>query len=242
MSASAVRRSPDVIAHRGASAARPENTLDAFAHAATLGADGVELDVRTTADGVLVVHHDAHLPDGRPIIGTVCAELPAAVPTLAAALETCPALTVNVEIKSSRRDPDHVAMPDTVAAVVDELTAHVAAGGHAMSALLVTSFDPEAVALTHELGPAVPVGQLVFDPTELTVRMDAIAALGGVAINPFDSLVDDALVHRAHERGLAVNVWTVDDPARLGELAALGVDGLITNVPDLARAVLDAHA
>ncbi len=65
-----------VIAHRGASAARPENTLEAFRHAATLGADWVELDVRRTADDRLTVHHDAVLPDGRAIVHLAAGDLP----------------------------------------------------------------------------------------------------------------------------------------------------------------------
>jgi glycerophosphoryl diester phosphodiesterase len=231
---------PAIIAHRGASRARPENTLAAFAHAKELGADGVELDVRTSADGALVVHHDARLADGRALITTVAAELPPAVPTLAAALDTCRGIMVNVEVKSSSRDPDHVAMPDTVAAVGDELRSHVAEGGHDTSDLLVTSFDPEAVALMRRLAPELPVGQLVLDAMKLSPLMEEVVALGGVAINPWDPLVDGAFVADAHRLGLAVNVWTVDDPGRIRQLAAEGVDGIITNVPDLAREALDS--
>ncbi len=78
-----VERPQTVIAHRGASAAAAENTIEAFALAAELGADGVELDARRTADGQVVVHHDAHLPDGRVIVDLSAADLPAHVPTLA---------------------------------------------------------------------------------------------------------------------------------------------------------------
>ena len=80
---------PRVFAHRGASQRAPENTVEAFRLAAELGADGVELDVRRSADGALVVHHDPHLPDGRLIAATAFADLPASVPTLAAALDAC---------------------------------------------------------------------------------------------------------------------------------------------------------
>ena len=72
-----------VIAHRGASAVERENTLEAFRAAVRLNADGIELDVRRTANDVLVVHHDAHLPDGRAIIELHDNELPDWVPTLA---------------------------------------------------------------------------------------------------------------------------------------------------------------
>ena len=78
-----------VIAHRGASAAAPENTLAAFDLARRMGADAVELDVRRTRDGVLVVHHNPGLADGRHIRDTDAADLPATVPDLGAALDAC---------------------------------------------------------------------------------------------------------------------------------------------------------
>jgi len=64
---------------------------------------------------------------------------------------------------------------------------------------------------------------------------------GMAAVNPADALVDAAFVAAAHATGLAVNVWTVDDPGRMGQLVELGVDGIITNVPDVARQVVDAR-
>jgi glycerophosphoryl diester phosphodiesterase len=78
-----------IIAHRGASQAEPENTVAAFRAAARAGADGVELDVRRTADDHLVVHHDAVLADGRPLRTVGSAELAAQIPTLDAALDAC---------------------------------------------------------------------------------------------------------------------------------------------------------
>ena len=95
-----------VVAHRGASAAALENTVEAFCRARDLGADWVELDVRRTADGVAVVHHDAHLPDGRRIGGLHAVDLPSHVPGLAEALEACDGMGVVVEIKNLPDDPD----------------------------------------------------------------------------------------------------------------------------------------
>src|SRR2546425_413652 len=96
----------EIIAHRGASAAYPENTVEAFRAAGELGATWVELDVRRTSDGRLAVHHDAHLPDGRAIVDVAADDLPPAVPSLAVALEACAPLGVNVEIKNSPNDVD----------------------------------------------------------------------------------------------------------------------------------------
>ncbi|MGZ4763626.1 MAG: glycerophosphodiester phosphodiesterase, partial [Ilumatobacteraceae bacterium] len=76
----------EVLAHRGASRAAPENTVEAFRLAKAMGSDAVELDVRRTSDGVLVVHHDARLADGRAIITVAAAEMPVEVPQLHAAL------------------------------------------------------------------------------------------------------------------------------------------------------------
>ena len=107
-----------VIGHRGASRAERENTLAAFRAAVAQGADGVELDVRRTADGALAVHHDAHLPDGRAIVATTWADMPDHVPDLASALDACAGLrTVNVEIKNWPGDVDF----DPSLAVVDRV-------------------------------------------------------------------------------------------------------------------------
>ncbi|MFK5282341.1 glycerophosphodiester phosphodiesterase, partial [Lacticaseibacillus paracasei] len=89
---------------RGASRAARENTIEAFRLAVDLGADGVELDVRPTADRVLVVHHDAHLADGRAIVATERAELPADVADLGPALDACRDLVVNLELKNDPSD------------------------------------------------------------------------------------------------------------------------------------------
>ena len=80
---------PLVIAHRGASVDRRENTVEAFEEAAVQGADWVELDVRLSADDVLVVHHDAHFDDGRLVRETPADEVPDYVPNLAEAFEAC---------------------------------------------------------------------------------------------------------------------------------------------------------
>jgi glycerophosphoryl diester phosphodiesterase len=227
-----------VIGHRGASRAHPENTLAAFAGAAELGADWVEFDVRTTLDQTLVIHHDPHLPDGRALIATRAAELPPSVPDLAATLARCEqlGLGVNVEIKSDPREPDFDGSYRVVDAVVDALAAHpdLVAAGRA----LVTSFDPACVARVRTIAPSVPTGQLSFDLRDGAELVARTAAAGHRSINPWDPFVDEVLVEAAHAAGLAVYPWTVDDPERQRALVELGVDGIITNVPDVLVAVL----
>lgn len=226
---------PLLYGHRGASADAPENTLAAFALARAQEADGVELDVRRSADGDLVLHHDPVLPDGRVIVETPTAALPDHVPSLAAALDECAGLVVNVEIKNSPFDPDH----DPERRLADDVVALLRARG-GRDRVLVSSFDLATVDRVRALDPSVPTAFLTFvDP----VGADAVvlaAERGHVAIHPHHATVDAGFIALAHGAGLEVNVWTVDDPDRLRELAAAGVDGIVTNVPARAREALRA--
>ena len=97
---------PLVVAHRGASIEYYENTIEAFSAAKEQGADWVELDIRRSKDGVLVVHHDAHLADGRLIRDIDSKDLPAFIPSLAEAFECMEGLGVNIEVKSLPGEPD----------------------------------------------------------------------------------------------------------------------------------------
>lgn len=219
-----------VVAHRGASAAHPPgNTLEAFRAAAALGADWVELDVRLTADRALAVHHDPDLPDGRAIAALAADDLPAWVPLLDAALDACGPLGVNVELKA-----DVVGSP---VPMVEGVVAELRRRGDP-SRWLLTSFDWTIMGMARHLAPELATGLLFFDPRLAEPAVADAAREGHSAVNPWDPAVDAAFVRLAHEAGVAVNVWTVDGPERIGELAALGVDGVITNVPDVARAVL----
>jgi glycerophosphoryl diester phosphodiesterase len=215
---------PAVIGHRGAAGRFAENTVAAFEGARLLGADWVELDVRRTADGVLAVHHDERLADGRAIAELLASELPAHVPDLREALLASAGMGVNVEVKPH----DDLRVADAVVAVVRAFDGEV----------LLSSFQPELVGRVREIADDVPTALLVYvDPAG---AIDVCAAVGHRALHPWDPTVDAELVEQCHGAGLAVNVWTVDDPDRMRELAAIGVDGIVTNVPDVARAVLDA--
>jgi glycerophosphoryl diester phosphodiesterase len=229
-----------VIGHRGASRAHPENTLAAFAGASVLGADWVELDVRCTADGALVVHHDAALRDGRVIAAVARAELPESVPTLADALATCAAagLGVNVEIKSDPSEPGY----DAGHAVAAEVAAMLAADATAPDGTpryLVTSFDPRCLDRVRETAASLRTGQLAFNIDHVGKLMDRARGAGHVAVNPWDPFVDESFMAAARHAGLEVYPWTVDDPDRMRALIALGVDGIITNVPAAARRAVE---
>lgn len=223
-----------VVAHRGASAAHPPgNTLAAFTASVALGADWVELDVHLTADGVPVVHHDPDLADGRNLGDLRHVDLPAHVPTLAESIEACGPLGVNVEIKPDGPARLRDALID---AVVDLL---VSLGRP--ERFLITSFDHSITARVRALAPALPTGLLTMEAAGLEAVVDRAVDEGHSAVVPWWALVDEPFVHRTHGRGVAVNVWTVDDPGAMGRLVVMGVDAVITNVPDVGRTVVSGQ-
>ncbi len=221
---------PLVIAHRGASAYEPENSLAAFRAAVRLGAGGIELDIHDTADGALLVHHDPAL-GGRPIRELAAAEVRAqrlpngeAVPTLADALAAIGGdCLVFVEVKTlaPRHDPALFAALDA---------------GPAPSHYHVHGFDHRIVRRLLSQRPGLVGGVLSTSYPVDPWRQPAEA--GARELWQEGSMVDQALVKGAHQRGFRVYAWTVDDPARARALAALGVDGLCTNRPDVIRQAL----
>ena len=231
-----------VIAHRGASAAEQENTLEAFRAAVRLNADGVELDVRRTANEVLVVHHDAHLPDGRAIIDLHDDDLPDWVPALAEVMDVCrdPVVDrpfmINIEIKSAPNDPDYDAEHQVSAAVAGLVLGWGI--GESGGEVIVSSFDMEALDRIRAIDPAIPTAYLTFEVLAPELLVSRVASRGHTAIHPYVASTSQALVDAAHATGLEVNVWTVNDPDQIAQLAAIGVDAVITDVPDVAREVL----
>ena len=219
-----------IVAHRGASRSEPENTIAAFRRAAEMGADGVELDVRRTADDRLVVHHDPVVDDGRVIVDTVAADLPPSIPGFAAALDACDGMFVNIEIKNDPDEPDDDPGDRVAHQVADELSRR-----GPTARWLVSSFRLETVDLMRTLLPSIRTAWLVTGSSD--ERIDRTSAHGHAAIHPQVDRLGRASVRRAHALGLAVNVWTCDDPDRMRELIAWGVDGICTNVPDVAIAV-----
>lgn len=228
-----------VIGHRGASADHPENTIEAFVGAREQGADWVELDVRRTRDGVLVVHHDPAVQDGPVIAESVAADLPGSVPTLTAALEACAPMGVNIEIKNTPEEPGFDASREIAARTLEAAVAVRAVGVRSGGPLSISSFDLLAIERVRELQPAMTTGWLVFscdDPVDAV----AVCVAGGYdAVHPFDLFVDGATVRRSHGAGVAVNVWTVDAVERIEELVRMGVDAVITNRPAVARSIVD---
>jgi glycerophosphoryl diester phosphodiesterase len=223
----------EIIAHRGASRDRPENTVAAFTRAVELGADGIELDVHLSADGVLIVHHDAiprHAPSRavahRDIRSLTVEELRAfrvggePIPTLAEALDAVVGrLTVYCELKG----------PGTASAAVALLAPrHAAAAVHA--------FDHRQIAVARGLAPGLARG--VLEASYHIVPTDSMASVGARDLWQAAELIDLELVEAVHGRSGRVVAWTVDDPVMMRRLAALGVDALCTNDVALCRATL----
>ena len=220
-----------ILAHRGASRAERENTIAAFVRAGVMGAHGVELDVRRTADDQLVVHHDAHLDDGRVIRATSSSDLPAHVPNLEQALDACEGMWVNIEIKNDATEPDF----DSLEWVADQTMQLLARRGDP-ERWLISSFRIETIDRCRAIAPHIRTAWLTVNGPPDVIEL--VRQRGHAALHPNVRYVTRDLVEQCHRVGLAVNTWTCDDPARMRDLILWGVDGICTNVPDIALAVL----
>jgi glycerophosphoryl diester phosphodiesterase len=252
---------PWLIAHRGGSGLAPENTLAAFDQAVRLGADALEIDVRRTRDGAVVVFHDEETarltgragtieertlaevhgldagfsfsPDGGASFPHRGAGL--TVPTLAGLLARHPGLRLNIDAKS-----DDAPLAEALAGVLRAAGAldracvgsfHDAQADR-LGALLpeCARYLPEQAATCHVMaaksgasGEGCPGG---YQLASLPLRTDDL------------EVVDRALVDWFHSRGVRVHAWTVDDPADMRRLLAMGIDGIVTDRPDLLKAAM----
>ena len=222
----------DVIAHRGLHTTERENTLSAFRAAVALGVDGVELDVRRTQDGVLVVHHD-------PVIGPLVvaqsarSALPDYVPTLAEALDSLEGVRVNVEIKNGRGAAESY---DETGDLARQVLSSVDESGWSERAS-ISCFDLATCALVRSLNREITVAWLLWDVAVGDALVQA-HVLGLNAVNPHFSTVDAEVVARARDLQLDVNVWTVNRAEDLERMSDVHVSCIITDDPALARAVV----
>ena len=231
---------PLVIAHRGASAYRPENTLAAYQLAVEQDADMIEIDLHLTCDGEIVIVHDAQLGriGGTGEVGDAhfdaVRRLDAGegerVPSLAEVLDRFGAqIPFNLEIKSERgRGP----YPGLEQATLDALRER-----GLLDRTLLSCFDDRVLRTLRELEPAARLAVLVSarHPERMLERA---AEVGAEAVNPFVSLATPEFVAEAHRQKLAVYPYTADEPEWQGRLLAAGVDGIFTNVPDRLRGLI----
>lgn len=227
-----------MFAHRGGSRIGPENTITAFDRGLAAGADGLELDVRLSRDGVVVVHHDELLDRTTgatgPLKDRTAAELARLdVPTLRDVLARYPGRRIIVELKEERAD--------LARAVVDEVhranaTAHACLG----------SFSVPTLRAARALDPRIATSAGTMEVRMALYRSWFYLSPGRVPYQAFqvpetsDStrVVSPRFVRLAHKAGLAVQVWTVDEPEDIRRLLDWGVDGIISDRPDVASQVV----
>lgn len=249
----------DLQAHRGGAGLRPENSLAAFGHALEIGVTTLELDVHVSLDRRPVLSHDRVLPDGEFLSWSPSESL--GLPTLdqvfaLMAQRGADDVRVNIETKFDAVHPDEVAPRERFVEVV---LATVADAG-LLDRVSVQSFDWDVLDLVHAEAPGLAlnvltntpyleVGMPGASPWMAGVDIDdfagdiaaAAAGRGYDALSPSHTIVSPALVVAAHEVGLRVIPYTVDDGVLMSALIDLGVDGFITNRPDLGREVMAAH-
>lgn len=243
---------PLIFAHRGACRVAPENTLPAFEAAIDLGADGIELDVQYSSDGKLVVIHNPTLETTTNGTGRVTAHtfeelrrLDAGVrfapqfagtpiPTLDEVLDLARGrLLVNIELKAF-----DTATFGIGADVVARVLAHDMA-----DQVIISSFNPLALRRAKQAGPQIECALLTAPDLPGWMRSRPALWLSRAdSIHPEHPMVDEAYMAWARRRGMAVRPWTVNEEADMRRLIALGVDALITDVPDVARRIRDAMA
>lgn len=258
---------PQIFAHRGASAVAPENTLPAFEKALDLGADGIELDVQATADGELVVLHDFSLERSTSGVGLLrnhtLAQLAGIdagirfsqsfantpIPTLEQVFDLVgDRCIVNVEIKNMDWDGGPEAGP----------LAHMIKQRGLYRQVIVSSFNPLSLRKVRRLDPSIRLGFLYFaQPPHSNGAKESLLkrirplplkllflhltrpwftrVIAPEALHPYFAAIDSQLVEAARARGQLVNAWTVNDGREARRLARLGVDAIITDVPDEIR-------
>ncbi len=242
------RAPPLLVGHRGVRGPLPENTLAAFRLALESGLDGLETDVQRTRDGVLVLVHDTII-DGVAVTAWRHRQLRERVTDLAtleelfALVRAHPGVWLNLELKTVAVHDVGLASAAAGALRTNGLAVAVARALRASGLedrTVVSSFDPIALARLRLEAPLLRTGYLWESEPKVPWPMRSPWPAGWLhvdALHPRWSSVDAALVARARRRGLAVNVWTVNDAAEVRRLKALGVSGIMADDPDaLVRA------
>lgn len=242
-------RRPHIFAHRGGNFVAPENTLPAFQTALDMGVDGIELDVHCAKDGELVVIHDYSvetITDGQGLVSDYTAKELAAldagshfdpsfsdvgIPTLAQVLDLIgDRCLVNIEIKSEdvRTGGDQA---EPLLAMIKKRRLY--------DQVIISSFNPVSLIKVRSLDRRVALGVLHWPELPLFLRQawttDIIAPQ---AIHPYHTCVDEAYMAWARERDLVVNTWSVNDGVEARRLADLGVNAIVSYVPDQLIAAL----
>ena len=229
------------FAHRGGASDNPENTMPAFQHAVDLGYTYLETDVHATSDGVLLAFHDSSLDRTTDMAGEIndlpWSEVKRArvdgrepIPLFDDFMEQFPHCRINIDCKAD----------SAVDALIASLRRH-----DCLDRVLVGGFsDSRLHLLRRELGEGLCTS---FGPKQIAaLRTTGRVPWGGHAAQvPVESgpltIVNETFIERAHSRGLHVHVWTIDEPGEMQRLLDLGVDGLMTDRPQILKDVLVAR-
>ena len=228
-----------IAGHRGAKGLAPENTIEAFEKAIELGADMVEFDVRRTADGMLVIHHDEDIA-GEPLRNLSYKQLPelkgVRIPTFEETLRLCAGrIAVDIELKEAGCEE----------AVLELVSEHANP-----DEVIITSFIDGVIARVKEIDSSVRTGLLVGQrlPNPLYANLFGpfpfrrCAKAGADIVAPHFSLLRFGFLERARKRGYPVYVWTVNDEVKIKQLIEAGVDAIITDFPDRALEIRSKHS
>ncbi len=238
---------PFVLAHRGGAGLELENSPSAFERVRQLGVRWIETDVRAAADGQCFIIHDATLDRttfatgavrdlGAPTLRGVRLRNGDPLLSLPEALKRWPDLAFNIDVKS-----DDAILP----------TLRAVAAANAWHRVCLASFNHQRLIRLRRLaGPRLATSQSPPEVAALLTGLSARSAAGAPAAVATQvplrvagrEFVTARFVARAHERGLAVHVWTVNDPQEMSQLLALGVDGLVTDHPEWAARVVAQQA
>ena len=243
-------RRPLVYAHRGANTCAPENTLAAFCKAHQQGADGIEMDVKLTADGEVVVMHDQTVDrttDGHGLLRNFgLAELRQLdagswfdgafqverVPTLSEIFETLKdSILYDIELTNYGTPFD---------SLLEKVLALILKFGLAQN-VMVTSFFPNNISHFRRLAPAIPGGVIALRGLPGALSRSFVGRwFAPCAVIPVYLDLAPKYIQQQKALGRKVIPWTVNEPADIRRLVGWGVDGIITDVPELARKTLEA--
>ncbi len=238
-------RLPWVIAHRGASAAAPENTMAAFRRAVEMGAECIETDLHLSRDGRLIIVHDATLNRTTSGDGLVKNYTFNELRELDAgswfskefAGEKMPAIEELLDLAGQADLSLYLEIKGGAGYGVERAVISALRGRKESKAAVVLCFDASVLDRIHQLDRLLMTG-LLFESGGEDMVKEAVR-VGARQIGPRGDCVNPELVGDAHRRGLKVVTWTINEPAQMRVLAAIGVDGIMTNHPNRLIAVRD---
>ena len=232
------------IAHRGASGRglAPENTLAAFEKALDIGVDMLEIDVRVTGDGQLIVLHDPSLDRTTDCEGIVREMgLDEIRQADAGDGERVPILREVFDLARNRAPLLLEIKSDFIA----ERVVQAIADAQIEEQVVVQSFNPQTVERVKRLAPHLPssllIGELPTTPSRVRARrlVSQVLEVGANTLSIWHATLTPSLIEEMRKRGIAVWAWTVDEEITMRDLAMMGVQGLVTNYPDVLNNVLD---